>query len=163
LVGGVSAILAGCLFPSFDAMEMESNADRQNGTRTDGVVERHDGGAAEAGATAQGRRTCCDVGGTTHGTCLAKGDAPRALASRLETRECSGADQVCVPTDSLDTNARPTRCGDHGVCVSTCLTLGMEERFLIDPGGCREDQRCVPCLSDPILQMPTGAPGCDRL
>jgi hypothetical protein len=43
------------------------------------------------------------------------------------------------------------------------MDLGVTERFMIDPGGCRADQRCVPCFSDPVVRIPTGAPGCDRL
>jgi hypothetical protein len=103
-----------------------------------------------------GGKTCCHLGKTPRGRCVAKGSVPGGQEERFTTRECSGTD-LCVPNE-IGSESAPRACaGGLGICVGSCIELGVTERLLLD--SCGEEEVCVPCFA-PFTGLPTGLPGC---
>jgi hypothetical protein len=91
--------------------------------------------------------SCCKVGEQMLGRCI-----PRPLAgsasSQLRKLECSGADDICVPSSLLGNVGGwfpgcEVQSGVAGACLPECMvspSLGALPR-----NACAEGERCVPC------------------
>lgn len=108
---------------------------------------------------------CCkSASRPPRGRCLPKIAIPMSQQSNLGTDTCKVDAELCVPDENLDPKFTPTACkansavfGDYkGVCLSTCLSLGIIG-LGVARGDCDDVHQCVPCT---IVIFPSGAPGC---
>jgi hypothetical protein len=91
--------------------------------------------------------SCCKVGEQTLGRCIPRPLAGNA-ANQLRKLECSGADDICVPSSLLGNAGSwfpgcEVQSGVAGACLPECMvspSLGNLPR-----SACAEGERCVPC------------------
>jgi hypothetical protein len=118
------------------------------------------GGGAAATTGAAAAPGCCNVGGTSKGTCMASKVVPEGQQDLIGADTCSG-DNKCIPNSFIQ--GKPSTCNagimGNGVCMDKCFSNMMSIAGgigILSKESCADTEVCIPCL----FMSGQNVPGC---
>ncbi len=94
------------------------------------------------------------------GLCVPRSAVPRDQRDQLGMDTCTGAGELCAPTDLTDPTYTPMTCrsvgGGEGRCLPECLPAVAAQASILPRSTCPTYHLCAPCY-DPTDGMETGS------